>query len=105
MTDVFTDAFALLAAAADVKGCQTRIARLKELSEQVAAAQAKLDAAQVVHDRTATSLDEREARVTERERIVTAWEREASERGARERYPFDPNLSAGSKSWSGLVRE
>jgi hypothetical protein len=44
MTDAFADAFALLAAAADVKGCEARIVKLKKLSEQVAAEQAKLAA-------------------------------------------------------------
>jgi hypothetical protein len=44
MSDAFDDAFALLAAAADVKGFEARITRLKKLSEQVAAEQAQLAA-------------------------------------------------------------
>ena len=42
MSDAFDDAFALLAAAADVKGFEVRISKLKKLSEQVAAEQAQL---------------------------------------------------------------
>ena len=44
MSDAFADAFGLLAAAADVKGFEARISRLKKLNEQVATDQAQLAA-------------------------------------------------------------
>jgi hypothetical protein len=102
MTDVFDDAFALLAAAADVKGFEARIMRLKKLSEQVAAEQAKLDADRAAHARKleadTAEMDEREQKLRARHLAVSIAEREVNE--ARERYaaalppryPHDPNI-------------
>jgi hypothetical protein len=91
----------------DAKACAKRVEELAKLSADTATAQAKLDAAKPIHDQTAAALEAREAAAAERERILTEWEREASERGARENfpYPFDPNLGPGSSSWSGLSRD
>jgi hypothetical protein len=92
---------------ADPDGCAKRMRALQKLEGEVAAAQAKLDAAKPIHEKTAAELEAREAAVTERERILEGWESEARERGAREKvpYPFDPNLGPGSSSWSGLSRD
>jgi hypothetical protein len=103
--DAFTDAFALLAAAADVPGCK---ARLADLQKQIAAAEkarAKLDAAQVVHDQTAAALEAREIAVTERERVVAAEEQEYWRQQPKERFPLGANGEPGTRSWSGLTRE
>jgi hypothetical protein len=101
MSDVFEDAFALLAAAADVKGFEARITRLKKLSEQVAADQATLDTARLEHDRKVAAdtaeLAEREAALRKRQVAVSIAEREVNERAQRfaadlpPRY-HDPNL-------------
>jgi hypothetical protein len=104
MSDAFADAFALLAAAADVTGCK---ARLADLAKQIAAAakakmQFETDSAAIAAAQAA--LDEREARVSERERVVAADEAELREQRPSERFPLDPNLGVGSRSWSGLTR-
>jgi hypothetical protein len=91
----------------DAKACAKRVEELAKLSADTATAQGKLDADSVLHAATKADLEAREAAVTERERILTAWEQEASDRGAREKvpFPFDPNLGPGSSSWSGLSRD
>jgi hypothetical protein len=69
MSDAFDDAFALLAAAADVKGFEVRISKLKKLSEQVAAEQAQLAADRDAHEREVAEakadLDRRRAKLVE----------------------------------------
>jgi hypothetical protein len=114
MSDAFADAFALLTAAADVKGCEARITKLKKLSEQVAAEQAKLDAEARTLGTDKAALDEQTKAVCEREVAVAIAERAlradqqalAADRRAMAPTPgFDPNLNPGSRSWSGLTRE
>jgi mannose/cellobiose epimerase-like protein (N-acyl-D-glucosamine 2-epimerase family) len=100
--DVFADAFALLAAAADVKAFEARITKLKKMSEQVAAAEAQLAADREQHSRTVVAADEQAKTVRDREAKVILAERKliagqealAAERRAfaADRYPPDPNL-------------
>jgi hypothetical protein len=114
MTDSFTDAFALLAAGADVKGFEARITRLKKLSEQVAAEQAKLDADRVAHARTVAAVDEREKMLRNREVAVAIAERNlikdqqalaADRRALAPTLGFDPNMGPGSIGPGGITRE
>jgi hypothetical protein len=103
MEDVFADAFALLAAAADVKGCEARITRLKKLSEQVAAEQAQLAADREAHARIVAAdkaaSDERLTRLCDREVKVGLAERDLIAREERvraarlPRFDHDPNFS------------
>jgi hypothetical protein len=115
MSDAFADAFALLAAAADVKGCEARITRFKKLSEQVATEQAQLAVDRAAYERamadaTAAS-DERERKLRDREVAVAIAERDLAARekviaDARPpRFSDDPNLEPGGRSHSGLTRE
>jgi hypothetical protein len=100
--ETFADAFALLAAAADVKGCEARITKLKKLSEQVAAAQAKLETERATHDRKVVAdtaaMDERELKLRDREIKARLQESNLKEREQRlaaeqpERYPPNPNF-------------
>lgn len=115
MSDTFGDAFALLAAAADVKGCKGRIARLKRLGEQTAAAQAKLEADREAHTRTVeadtAAADAREKSLRDREVAVAIAERDLVRReqiiAAAKPPRFTPgsNLNPGEQSYSGLSRE
>jgi hypothetical protein len=103
MSDAFDDAFALLTAAADVKGFEARITRLKKLSEQVAAEQAQVAADRETHHRELAAAEAatnaREARLRDREVKVGIAERdliarEERVRDARQpRFDHDPNLS------------
>jgi hypothetical protein len=115
VNDAFDDAFAFLAAAADVKGCEARITRLKNLSEQVAAEQAKLDLDRAEHTRITgaerAAADERERKLRDREVAVAIAERGliAREKAIADvrppRFFDDPNLEPGGRSYSGLTRE
>jgi DNA repair ATPase RecN len=114
MSDAFTDAFALLAAAADVKGCEARITKLKKLSEQVAAEQSQLDADREVHARTVAAVDEREKALHGREVAVAIAERNlikdqqalaADRRALAPTLGFDPNMGPGSIGPGGITRE
>jgi septal ring factor EnvC (AmiA/AmiB activator) len=111
--DVFADAFALLAAAADVPGCK---ARLAELAKQIAAAEKalrKLDADTAEHERKVAAdtaeLAEREAALRKRQVDVMIRENAMAEtakiRGlSDDRFHLDPNLGPGGRSYSGLTR-
>jgi hypothetical protein len=103
--EIFNAALALLAVAADVKGTRARLAELQQQIDAAEKAQAKLDAAQPVHDQTAAALEAREAAVTERERIVAAEEEEYYRLLPKERFPLGANGEPGTRSWSGLTRE
>jgi hypothetical protein len=114
MSEVFADAFALLAAAADVKGCEARITRLKKLSEQVAAEQAQLDADRAAHARTMAADEERAKLVRDREVKLALGERDlrvgqealaADRRALAPRPGFDPNLGCGTMGPGGIVRD
>jgi len=105
MTDPdFAAVTALIALVTDAPACKARLAELQKQIAAAAKAQAKLDADREVHAATVAALEAREIAVTERERVVTAWEAEACERGQRERFPFDPNGGRGTRSYSGLAR-
>jgi hypothetical protein len=88
----------------DAKACAQRAEELRKLVATTAAAQALLDADTATHAATKAALEAREAAVTERERIVAAEEAELREQRPSERFPLDPNLGIGSRSWSGLTR-
>jgi hypothetical protein len=116
MTDAFDDAFALLAAAADPKGFEARITRLKKLSEQVAAEQAQLAADRAAHERevaeTKAAFDRRQARLTEGE-VELRLRRDAFDQreGRREAsissaadYPTDPNFAPNTRHPNGMLR-
>jgi hypothetical protein len=105
MNDAFDDAFALLAAAADVPGTKARLTELRQQITAAAKAKMRFEADSAAIAAAQAALDEREARVTERERVVLAWELEAAERGEREKFPFSANLEPGGRSHSGLTRE
>jgi hypothetical protein len=115
MSDAFEDAFALLAAAADVKGFEARITRLKKLSEQVAAEQAQLEAARIANERAfaeaTADLDRRRSKIAQDEvelrlRRDAFDQREARrETSSADPFPFDPNFGPGTRSHTGLARE
>jgi chromosome segregation ATPase len=115
MSDAFDDAFAVLAAAADVPGCKARLTELKKQLDAVEKASARLDADLAAHERavaeaTAAS-DEREQKLRDREVKVAFAERDIAARekviaDARPpRFSDDPNLGLGGRSHSGLTRE
>jgi hypothetical protein len=113
MSDVFADAFALLAAAADVKGLEARIMRFKKLSEQVAAEQAQLAADREAHGREVAEakaeLDRRRAGIVADEAELRL-RREAlnirtPSRSSAADFPHDPNFNPGTRSHTGLVRD
>jgi hypothetical protein len=117
MSDAFQDAFALLAAAADVEGFEARITRLRKLSEQVAAEQAQLAADRAAFERevaeTKAALDRRQARLTEgevelrlrRDAFDQREARNGAAASAEDRFPFHPDFPPGSRSHTGLARE
>jgi hypothetical protein len=114
MTDAFADAFALLAAAADVKGFEARISRLKKLSEQVAADQVQLvaDRAAAAADRAAAderekALRVREAKVILAERALAAGQQQlaADRRAMAPKFAFDSNFGPGSMGPGGITRD
>jgi hypothetical protein len=114
MSDAFADAFALLAAAADVKGFEVRISKLKKLSEQVAAEQAKLDAEARTLGADKAAVDEQIKAVCEREVAVAIAERAlhagqqalaADRRALAPTLGFDPNMGPGSVGPGGITRE
>jgi hypothetical protein len=49
MTDAFADAFALLAAMADVKGCKARLDELRRATQEAETARAPLEAARIAN--------------------------------------------------------
>jgi hypothetical protein len=75
MSDAFADAFALLAAAADVPGCKARLAEMKKQLDAIekARAQFEADRAAAVADKAAA--DEREKTLRDREVAVALGER------------------------------
>jgi hypothetical protein len=119
MTDPSPDAFAavadLIRLIADPDGCAKRIRELQKLGDQLAKAQAKLETERAEHGRKVAAdtaeLAEREAVVRKREVAVVFAERDVNERAQRfaaelpPRYPHDPNLGPGTRSYSGLTRE
>jgi hypothetical protein len=114
MSDAFTDAFALLAVAADVPGCKARVAELKKLLDAAAAAQAKLDADSAAHARTMAADEERAKLVRDREVKLALGERDlrvgqevlaAARRELAPRPGFDPNLGCGTIGPGGIVRD
>jgi hypothetical protein len=111
----FTAVADLIALISDPKACAKRMAELQTLGAEIAAAQAKLDAARAEHDRKITAdtaeLAEREAAVGQRHVVVSIAEREVAAARARDaaamppRYPSDPNFAPGTISHSGLARD
>jgi hypothetical protein len=109
MTDPSPETFAavadLIKLVVDAKACAKRVEELAKLSADIATAQAKLDAAQPIHDQKAAELEAREISVTERERIVAIEEAEYFRQKPKERFPLGMNGEPGTRSWSGLTRE
>jgi hypothetical protein len=114
MTDPFDNAFALLAAAADVPGCKARIGELRRQLDEIGKAQARLDAdrASAAADKAAD--DTREKALREREIAVAIGERNlsaglqqlaADRRAMAPRPGFDPNFGPGSVGPGGITRE
>jgi septal ring factor EnvC (AmiA/AmiB activator) len=116
MTDAFDDAFAILAAAADVPGCKARIGELKKTLDAIEKAQAQLaaDRAAFEHEvaETKAALDRRQARLTEGEVELRLRRNAFDQREARRDaptssaadYPENPNLLPGTQC-RGLVRD
>jgi hypothetical protein len=115
--DAFADAFALLAAAADVKGCEARITKLKKLSEQVAAEQSRLATDREAFARECAeakaALDRRQTRLAEGE-VELRLRRDAFDQRESRReasissvadYPIDPNFRPGTRHPNGMLRE
>jgi hypothetical protein len=118
MTDTSPEAFAavadLIRLIADPDGCAKRIRDLQKLGDQLAKAQAKLDADRAASAAAVTVADEREKTLRDREVKVTLGERvlttglhelAAARRELAPRFNFDPNLAPGTRSHSGLTRD
>jgi hypothetical protein len=109
MTDPSPDTFAavtaLIALISDPKGCAKRLAELQAKIAAAERAQTQFEAAQPVHDQAAAALEAREIAVTEREQRVDAAELRLLRELPRERFPLGANGEAGTRTWSGLVRE
>jgi hypothetical protein len=103
--DAFEAAIALLAAAADARGCKARLIKLKKIEERVAVAQAKLDADTGTFEAIKAGLDAREAAVKDREERVDARENELILKQPKERFPLGGNGEPGTRTHSGLTRE
>jgi hypothetical protein len=117
MTDASPEAFAavadLIAIVADPKACAKRLADLRAQIDAATAAQAKLDADRLEHDRKVAAdtaaLAKREAALRMHQAELMGREAAMAEtariRGLPESFPLDPNLGPGTRSHSGLVRE
>jgi hypothetical protein len=118
MTDASPDTFAavttLIKLVVDAKACAKRLDDLQRLADQVAKAQATLDADRGTHHRELATAEAvtnaREAKLRDREVKVAIAERDLAARekviaDARPpRFYDDPNLGPGGRSPSGLTR-
>jgi hypothetical protein len=104
MDDAFNAALTLLSAAADARGCKSRLKKLRLQEKHATAALAKLEIAREKHTATKAELAAKEAALVERERVLADWEQEARLRGEKERFPFDANFLPGTRSHTGMAR-
>jgi hypothetical protein len=93
----FAAVAALIALITDAPACKSRLAELRQQIDAAAKAQARLDAAQPIHDQAAAALETREAAVTERERQVEAWSGSISAANLTTDTRMAPTASAALK--------
>jgi hypothetical protein len=104
MDDAFNAALALLAAAADARGCKNRLKKLRLQERRTTAALAKLDAAREKHAATKAELAAKEAALKVREEACVEAEHEYRAHLPRERYPLSANGEPGTTFFTGMAR-
>jgi hypothetical protein len=116
MSDAFTDAMVILAAAADAAGCKARLTELKKQMAVVETAEAQLASDRAAHEAAVkvrkSELDKRQARLTEGEVELNLRRRALADSEARREagfssaqdYPVDPNFGPGTQHPCGLTR-
>jgi hypothetical protein len=111
--DTFATVVALIALISDAKACKARLEELRQLSEQIAAQRAALDAAtqasQVAITEGNRDLDRRRAKITEGEvdlrlRRDAFDQREARRTHVSDDLPIDPNFGPGTRHPNGMAR-